>query len=121
MKTLATLIAGSLLTVGCATARTPTAYREDTQKLLDAKSSDIKTCYDGVLTSDQKAAGKVTVKFAFKASSGELLDPKIDPAATTAPSSVSQCVLSSLNGIVLTPGDKHRGDATWSWNFDTAR
>jgi hypothetical protein len=121
MKTLWLLFAASVFVVGCGGARSPELYRDDTKKLLDGKSGDIKACYDGILQTDQKANGKVTVKFAFQEDTGQLIDAKIDPANTTAPNSLGQCVLSSLRGIVLTPGDKRRGEATWSWDFSAAQ
>jgi hypothetical protein len=89
-------------------------------KLLDGKSGAIKTCYDGILKNDQKAAGKVTVKFSIEKKSGKLVDAQVDPASTTAPAALGQCVLASLNGIVLDPGDRNRGDASWSWSFSAA-
>src|SRR5262245_43493389 len=98
MKTLSMLFAAAVLLAGCGIARSPEKYRDDTKKLLDNKSSEIKACYDGVLKKDEKASGKVTVKFAFEKGSGKLLDAKIDTANTTAPEPVGQCVLASLSG-----------------------
>jgi hypothetical protein len=121
MKTLSMLLAASALftELGCsAITRSPERYRDDTQKLLDEKSGDIKACYDGVLKTDQKAGGKVSVKFAFDKDTGKLIDAKLDPANTTAPEPVGRCVLSSLSGIAITPLDTHRGEATWSWDFN---
>ena len=118
MKSLPLLIAGCALALGCsAGARSPELYRDDTMRILDAKRGDIKACYDRVLKTDPKAGGKVTVTFAFKDGTGELIDAKADIANTTAPEPVRQCVLSSLQGIRMNPADKRRGQATWTWDF----
>lgn len=121
MKTLAALFTVSVFLIGCAAARSPEMYRDDTKKLLDARDGDIKACYDGILKTDPKAGGKVGVKFAFEKDTGRLIDAKVDPASTTAPDSVGQCVIANLGGIVLQPGDKRRGEALWIWDFSAAQ
>ena len=121
MKTLATLVTASVLLVGCAAARSPEQYRDDTRKLLEARDANIKACYDGVLKTDPKAGGKVGVKFAIEKGTGKLIDAKVDATSTTAPDSVGQCVIANLDGVVLQPGDKRRGEATWNWDFSAAQ
>lgn len=121
MKTLSLLFSALIFSAGCGAARSPELYRDDTKKLLDGQSGALKACYDGVLKSDQKAAGKVAVTFAFEKKTGKLIDAKINPANTTAPDAVRKCVLTSLDGIVLEPGDKRRGEATWSWDFSASQ
>lgn len=102
---------------GCAHARTPDAYRTDTEHALAAKHDDIKACYDKVLATTPTASGRVTVGFAIEAKTGRITDPRLDSSQTTAPDPVSQCVLTALPTITLAPGDPKRGQATWSWEF----
>ncbi len=42
-------------------------------------------------------------------------------SSTTAPDSVGQCVIANLDGVILQPGDKRRGEATWNWDFSAAQ
>lgn len=116
MSRLATLAACVAL-AACAHGRTADAYRTDTQRVLDTKNDEIKTCYDKVLAGSATAAGKVTVKFAVAEKSGQIVEPKVDPSQTTAPDGVSQCVLAALPTLALVPADKNRGEVTWSWDF----
>lgn len=92
-----------------------------TRKLLEARDANIKACYDGVLKTDPKAGGKVGVKFAIEKGTGKLIDAKVDATSTTAPDSVGQCVIANLDGVILQPGDKRRGEATWNWDFSAAQ
>ena len=119
MRTVWLLLTATLAAGGCGTARTAEVYRDDTRKLLEPKSGQLKACYDGVLKTDASAGGKVVVRFAIEAKTGRLVDAKID-AGTTAPERLRQCVLASLSDITLDPGDRRRGVATWSWDFTPA-
>jgi hypothetical protein len=102
----------------CAHARTQAEYSADTGNALSAKDPDIKGCYDKVLATTPKAAGHVTVKFAVEAKTGKIVDPQLDAAKTTAPQDVSQCVLGAVSTASITPGDRNRGEAIWSWDFN---
>ncbi len=110
-------IACCIVLVGCAHARTPDAYRADTDKAFAAKAGDIKSCYDKVLAKTPTASGRVTVKFAVQEKTGQLTDAKLDSSQTTAPDEVSQCVLAVIPSVTIAPADPKRGQATWSWDF----
>ncbi len=104
--------------VGCSvTARDPNMYAQDTQKVLESRNAAIKTCYDQILKTDSKVAGTVTVKFTVKTETGDLSDIKVDAAGTTAPEALSQCVVTSIQGLKLAPPDDKEGLATFTWNF----
>jgi len=98
-------------------ARSPEDYRDVTQALLDTKAADIKACYDGALKGQQDLQGRVTVQFIVEAETGQIKDVKVDPAGTTAPEVLSQCVTTSVGGLALTPPDKRDGIATWVYDF----
>jgi hypothetical protein len=98
-------------------ARSPEDYRDATQKVLDTKAADIKACYDAALKGQKDLQGKVSVQFTVEAETGKIKDVKVDPAGTTAPETLSSCVTTSLNGLVLQPPDKRDGQATWVYDF----
>jgi hypothetical protein len=110
-------IAWCVAVIGCAHARTPDAYRADTEKAFAAKSDDIKTCYDRVLAKTPTASGRVTVTFAVEEKTGHVTAAKLDSSQTTAPDDVSQCVLAIFPSVTLTPADPKRGQGTWWWDF----
>lgn len=94
------------------------SYRNDTQALLETRSGAIKTCYDEVLKSDPTAQGRVTVRFMVQVDTGQVLDLQVDPAGTTAPEPLTQCVLTALGGLTLDPPDNgNDGLATFSYEF----
>jgi len=106
------------LAAGCgATARSSSAYRDATLKVIAVKDPVIKACYDQVLASTPAASGVVTVTFAIEPGSGKLTGAKLDPTRTSAPDAVGQCVLSSLADLMLSPADPNRGEGTWMWSF----
>jgi len=112
------LFALTVGSVGCSVAaRDATMYAQDTQKVLESKNAAIKTCYDEALKTDAKVAGTVTVKFTVKADTGDLTDIKVDAAGTTAPEALSQCVVTSIQGLKLAPPDDQEGLATYTWSF----
>jgi len=107
---------------GCSfVARAPDGYRDDTKTLLDTRHGALKECYDEVLKSDAKAAGTVAVRFRVLKETGAVTEPAVDPARTTAPEALSQCVLRSLDGLVLDPADRREGQATFVWEFQQKR
>lgn len=112
------LLAASMLTLGCSFyARSPQQYRDDTAKVLDAKTAEINTCYDTVLKTTPTAAGKVTVVFSVEEKTGKIADVKSDPARTTAPQPLVDCVVNAINGLMLQPPDQRKGDATFEYDF----
>jgi hypothetical protein len=104
------------LGTGCA-ARSADMFRDDTQKLVDARQPDMKACYDAALKTDPKAAGTVKVNFVWEKSTGKLLNPTVDPAGTTAPASVHTCVTKAMEGLVLNPADNREGQGSWTFTF----
>jgi hypothetical protein len=112
------LLALAVTAAGCSVAaRDANTYAQDTQKVLESRSGAIKTCYDQLLKTDTNISGNVTVKFMVKTETGDLTDIKVDPAGTTAPEALSQCVVTSLQGLKLNPPDAQEGLATYSWTF----
>lgn len=112
------LLALAVAAVGCSVAaRDANMYAQDTQKVLESRNGAIKACYDQLLKTDKNISGTVTVKFTVKTETGDLADIKVDPAGTTAPEALSQCVVTSIQGLKLAPPDSQEGLATYSWSF----
>lgn len=106
------------LTAGCSFhARSPDEYRDATQALLDSKSADIKTCYDGVLKGTPGVGGKVTVHFDVLADEGKIANVAVDKAGTTAPDAVAECVKHAIGGLSIDPADARLGQATFVYEF----
>jgi TonB family protein len=104
------------LAIGCSgTSRGLEAYRSDTQTLLGTRDGQIKSCYDEALASDAKVAGTVTVQFVVEKKSGVIASATV--AKSTAPKQLDRCVLDAIAGLKLAPGDKHDGQATFTYEF----
>ena len=102
---------------GCGTARSADAYRSDTEKLLQTRGDQIKSCYDAALKTDRNLAGTVAVSFVVEKDSGVVSQAAIDAAKTTAPATLGQCVLGAVSGLKLDPGDRNEGRATFVYDF----
>ena len=113
------LIALALLsTTACSfIARGEDQYRTDTRAVLESRSADIKACYDNAIASDPSLAGEVVVNFTVEKKTGALTNISADPNASTAPEALQNCVVSSLEGLTLTPEDRRDGQATFTWAF----
>ncbi len=112
------LLALAVTAMGCSVAaRDANMYAQDTQKVLESRNGAIKDCYDQLLKTDKNMAGTVTLNFTVKTETGDLTDIKVDPAATTAPEPLIQCVVTSIQGLKLAPPDAQEGLATYSWSF----
>ncbi|MDH5670958.1 MAG: AgmX/PglI C-terminal domain-containing protein [Myxococcales bacterium] len=98
-------------------ARDGDSYRKATRELLETRSNDIKACYDAELQKDPQASGSVIVKFKVQAETGNIVEATVDPAASSAPASLGQCVVEKLEGLALDPPDARTGDASFSWEF----
>lgn len=98
-------------------ARNEDTYRSDTRALVETRNASIKECYDGALDADEKASGKVVVNFTVTKKTGVLKDIAVDESST-APESLSACVVSALEGLSLDPEDQRDGIATMSWSFE---
>jgi len=118
MKTaLMTVLLASFF-VGCSfAARNETMYKKDTRELLETRNGEVKGCYDGALKTDGKAAGVVVVRFTVQAETGHVVNPEVDTARSTAPTTLSDCVVEALSGLTLDPGDARDGDGTFTWEF----
>jgi hypothetical protein len=98
-------------------ARSQQDYRDATSKLLESKKAELDACYDNVLKATPGIKGKVTIQFSVAEKTGKIEDVKADPARTTAPQSVVDCVVTSINGLVLDPPDQRKGLATFEYDF----
>ncbi|HEY5960744.1 MAG TPA: AgmX/PglI C-terminal domain-containing protein [Polyangiaceae bacterium] len=109
---------GMCLPIGCTFyARSATQYRDDTAKLLSSKQTELDNCYDTAVKTAPTAAGKVTLQFNVEEKTGKLTDVKADPARTTAPQPLIDCVVNAVNGLVLDPPDQRKGIATFEYDF----
>jgi len=105
-------------TAACSgTSRGLEAYRSDTQKVLDTRNAQLKACYDETLKADRMASGTVTLQFVVEKKTGAFTKASVDPANTTAPNPLWQCVLRVVDGLKLEPADKNEGRATFVYEF----
>jgi hypothetical protein len=113
------LLAASLAAAAACsgTARGLEAYRADTSKLLETRSAQLKSCYDDALRADDKLAGSVTVEFVVEKHTGAIARPTVDPARSSAPPVLGQCVVKAVDGLVLAPPDRNEGRATFTYEF----
>jgi hypothetical protein len=113
------VLVACIVAAGCGHGmnRDQAAYRDATREVIAARSGQIKSCYDAVLAQQPALAGRVVVSFKVAAETGQVFDPAIDKAGTTAPPDLSQCVLRAMDGVALNPPDKKEAQATFSWNF----
>lgn len=115
------LLSLALGLAGCSfAARSPEMYRDDTRAVLETKNEQVKTCYDEILKTNADAQGTVTVKFTVAKDTGAFSNVATDPAGTTAPPELAQCVLNALQGLALSPGDKSDGMATFVYDFTSS-
>lgn len=113
-----TLAAVATVIGGCTFyARSADQYRDDTSNVLSTKAAELNTCYDNAVKTEPTAAGKVTVQFTVEKKTGKITDVAPDPARTTAPPSLVNCVVTSINGLVLNPPDQRDGKATFEYDF----
>lgn len=119
MKTLITLgLLGVLVGAsGCgAGARLPETYKADTRALLETRNGDIKACYDAALAENEGLSGKVVVHFIVEAETGMIKEAAVLPEST-APETLSSCIVNAISGLTLDPPDINDGDATFMWQF----
>lgn len=115
--TVITLLVG-IWASGCSfAARNEQMYLKDTRDLLEGRGGSVQACYDQALKADAAASGTVTVRFKVEADTGHIVDPQVDSDKSTAPSSLTDCVMAALAGLTLEPGDARDGDATYTWSF----
>lgn len=112
------VVLAALASSGCSfMVRDAETYQKDTQALLETRSGAIKACYDEALKGDTTAQGRVTVRFKVEKETGNIVDVQVDPAGTTAPEPLGQCVTTALGGLVLTPPDEQDGIASFTYEF----
>lgn len=113
------LVAAATMLTGCSFfARGPDDYRKAVRKVLDSRDKQVESCYKSELKSDDKAQGKVVVKFDVEPKTGNITNPAVVEKSTTASAGLQQCVLKSLEGLKLDPADQRKGEATFVWDFD---
>ena len=99
-------------------ARSADNYRKDTRALLETRNADIKSCYDTALKADPKVSGVVVLKFTVEAETGNIVNPQSVAGRTSAPESLTQCVITAISGLTLQPPDEREGDAEYTWEFE---
>lgn len=108
----------ALATTACGAAiRSPEMYRDDTAKVFESKTGDMKACYDDVLKGKPGAGGTVTVKFTWSSEDGTLKDTAVDPAGSSAPAEIQACVTKALTGLTIDPKDAKDGQGSWKFDF----
>jgi hypothetical protein len=106
--------------VGCQFhARSAKDYRDVTSQLLETRGGQVQSCYNDALKADPSAKGLVVLHFNVAEETGVLGGFEVQPEST-APAALSQCVVKSLQGLVLQPPDARKGDATFSWDFSAS-
>jgi hypothetical protein len=117
-RTRIAMCASVVALTGCGAAvRSPDMYRDDTKAVLVTKNAEILACYDGVLKSTPDAHGRVTLRFDVETEQGKITNVSVDPAGTTAPAPVTECVTRSIGGLGLSPPDGNKGEGTWTYEF----
>jgi hypothetical protein len=113
---------GALATgsAACA-ARSDGIYQQDVLTVLEGKGGMVADCVGQAQAAGAAAEGVVTVNFNVEADTGNFVNPSIDGASTTAPAPLQQCVIQSLAGLVLEPGDDRPANARYCWAFGSAQ
>jgi len=104
---------------GC-TLRDLDTYQRDVRQLLEVRKPIVQACYDAELQL-QPAGGRVVVDFKIERATGRILEPRVDPARSSADRTLRGCVLESLRGLSLRPPEERDGEATFIWEFRQAR
>jgi hypothetical protein len=113
-----TLVSLLAMSVGCSfIARGEDQYRADTRNLLEQRNAEVRACYDNALAQNPAQSGTVAVNFTVEKKSGKLTNVSVDPDQTTAPETLSNCVINAIDGLVLTPEDRRDGLAEFRWVF----
>jgi hypothetical protein len=107
----------AMLVAGCATARTPVRYREDTHTLLETRSTKLTACYTKALASNALLAGRITIHFVVERRTGNVMRVVVDPEMSRAPEALVLCVRDAVDGLRLDPPDRNEGRATFEYRF----
>lgn len=111
------LALGVVAVTGCGHARSELEYAEATRALLSENSSSIATCYDAHLQTNAALAGDVVVDFVVDEKTGAISNAVVDPAASTAPVELADCVVNTISGQHLAEPDRRRGVGRFQWSF----
>jgi hypothetical protein len=102
---------------GCA-VRSDSVYARDVEALLETRGPQVSQCYADLLKSNPGLAGTVAVRVKVEEDTGNVVDPQVDTAQTTAPPELQNCVMASINGLALVPADTSRpGAGVYVWTF----
>jgi hypothetical protein len=113
-----TLLSLLAVTTACSfIARGEDQYRSDTRNVLEQRTSEVRACYDNALAQNPAQSGTVVVNFTVEKKTGKLTNVAVDPNQTTAPDSLSNCVVNAVDGLTLTPEDRRDGLAEFRWVF----
>ncbi|MCH9685064.1 MAG: AgmX/PglI C-terminal domain-containing protein [Deltaproteobacteria bacterium] len=104
---------------GCSfVARDTETYKQDNRKLLETKTSDIKACYDAALTQTPTLSGDVVASYMIEKKTGKLTNVKVITDKSSAPEGLQNCVLASLEGLVMPKADRRDGEVqSFTWSF----
>lgn len=117
-KTIAllTLVA---LGAGCSfIARDVDTYKADNRNLLETKTSDVKACYDAALAADPNLKGDVVITYTIEKKTGKLTNMSVITDKSTAPESLQNCVIASVEGLTFPRPDRRDGIVqSFTWSF----
>jgi hypothetical protein len=113
VKIIGTIIVATAAACG-GTARGAEKYLADTQRLLEGRNGQLKSCYDEALKSDARLAGSITVHFRVEKKTGTVTGVAVGEGDRR----LLSCVKNALGGLQLAPGDKHEGRATFTFDFE---
>lgn len=104
---------------GCSfIARDTETYKKDNRSLLETRSSDVKACYDAALAADPALKGDVVVSYTIEKKTGKLTNITVLTDKTTAPEGLQNCVMSTLEGLVMPRADRRDGQVeSFTWSF----
>lgn len=104
---------------GCSfIARDTETYKKDNRSLLETKSSDIKACYDAALAASPDLKGDVVVSYTIEKKTGKLTNVTVLADQTTAPEGLQNCIMGSLEGLVMPRADRRDGQVeSFTWSF----
>ena len=116
-KFIPALVLAAATSMACTfVARDVDTYRADTRTVLETRNAKIKECYDRAIEANETVAGKPTINFIVEKKTGTMMNVQLDESST-APDDLNQCIVNSMEGLVLDPADQREGQATFTWEF----
>jgi hypothetical protein len=111
-------LAAGLASSACSfLARDTETYERDTSALLDTRGGQLQACYDDELERNPDMAGKLTLTFTVEKKTGKITQLAWDKNQTTVSETLATCVVTALDGLVLSEPDQRDGVATFSYTF----